>query len=188
MQHPEIVASIIPSSRFLERRLANMAVAQQARNVVELGPGTGGTTRAILNVLPENARLLAIELNREFVSLLNSDPHPALSVYEGSAEDLAPALQEHGMGPPDMVYSGIPFSNMPRETGLSILQAVWDNLAPGGTFVAYQFRSRVARLGREIMGEPESALEVLNLPPTRIFRWRKPAAAKAPLDADKAAS
>ncbi len=81
-----------------------------------------------------------------------------------------------------MVYSGIPFSNMPRQMGLNILQAVWDNLAPGGNFVAYQFRSQVARLGREIMGEPETTLEVLNLPPTRIFRWRKPAEMDAPVD------
>jgi hypothetical protein len=48
-------------------------------------------------------------------------------------------------------------------------------LAPGGSFVAYQFRDRVAMLGREIAGLPEVAIEPLNVPPIRLFHWRKPA-------------
>ena len=52
LKHPHQVASIIPSSRFLERRIIEMAEIRSARTVVELGAGTGGTTRAVLGALP----------------------------------------------------------------------------------------------------------------------------------------
>ena len=45
LKKPGQVGSIIPSSRFLERRIVRAAGIQRARLVVELGPGTGGTTR-----------------------------------------------------------------------------------------------------------------------------------------------
>jgi len=51
---------------------------------------------------------------------------------------------------------------------------VWASLAPGGRFVAYQFRGHVARLERELLGRPDTEVELLNVPPMRVYRWRKP--------------
>ena len=65
---------------------------------------------------------------------------------------------------------------MPESVGERILHEVWAALAPGGRFIAYQFRDRVAVLGRRILGEPEMDLELLNVPPMRVYRWRKAAA------------
>jgi phosphatidylethanolamine/phosphatidyl-N-methylethanolamine N-methyltransferase len=174
LRHPELVASIIPSSRFLERRLIDTALISRARLVVELGPGTGGTTRAILEALPADSKLLAIEITPEFVSLLKNHPDSRLTVHPGSAEHIREALSLHGLGRPDVVVSGIPFSTMPLELGRRIIGAVWSCLAPGGHFVAYQFRDRVALLGRKLLGQPKVELELLNVPPMRIYHWCKP--------------
>jgi phosphatidylethanolamine/phosphatidyl-N-methylethanolamine N-methyltransferase len=174
LRHPELVASIIPSSRFLERRIIDTALISQARLVVELGPGTGGTTRAILNALPTDGKLLAIEITPEFIALLNSHPDPRLTIHHGSAEHIREALSLHGLSRPDVVVSGIPFSTMPQEVANRILAAVWSSLAPGGQFVAYQFRDRVALLGRKLFGRPKIEMELLNVPPMRIYQWRKP--------------
>ncbi|HTP97136.1 MAG TPA: methyltransferase type 12 [Burkholderiales bacterium] len=176
VRNPELVGSVIPSSRFLSRRLAEAATLAKARVVVEFGPGTGGTTRAILDALPDDARLLAIEINPDFVSLLGTDRDPRLIVHRGSAEHVGDAIAQYGLDAPDVVISGIPFSTMPRALGRRILHAVWSCLAPGGTFVAYQFRESVARLGRELLGQPEVELELLNVPPVRVYSWRKPSA------------
>jgi phospholipid N-methyltransferase len=73
-----------------------------------------------------------------------------------------------------VILSGIPFSTMPAEIGSRILAAVWEALAPGGRFVAYQLRARVAELGREVLGRPEVGYEFLNVPPMRVYCWRKP--------------
>lgn len=180
IRNPDLVGSVIPSSRFLERRIIETGDVAHAKVVVELGPGTGGTTRAILEALPPEGRLLAIEIDPKFADRLRHDADPRLLVYTGSAADIQKALDAHGLAGADVVFSGIPFSTMPRELGLSILEAVWASLAPGGRFVAYQFRDRVAVLGRKLFGRPEVEMEVLNIPPTRVFHWRKPAAKNGP--------
>ena len=75
-----------------------------------------------------------------------------------------------------MVLSGIPFSTMPAAVGRQIISEVWSFLVPGGQFIAYQFRDRVAVLGKEIIGRPRVEVEFLNVPPMRFFCWNKPLA------------
>lgn len=174
LQHPDQVGSIIPSTRFLEQRIVDVASVAKARSVVELGPGTGGTTQAILDALLDDARFLAIELNPEFVSLIKSNPDPRLIVHQGSAEQIEQALALYDMAGPDVVVSGIPFSTMPNKLAHRILQGIWACLAPGGHFLAYQFRGRVVDLGQEYFGKPEVKVELLNVPPVRLYHWRKP--------------
>ncbi len=174
LRQPRDVGSVIPSSRFLERRMVRMAGIAQAQSVVELGPGTGGTTRAILAAMPESATLLAIELDPAFADHIREIDDRRLIVHQGSAEQLAELIAAHRLRPPDAILSGIPFSTMPREAGTRIVEAVRDVLAPGGCFVAYQFRGAVADRARPILGEPEVSAEILNIPPMRVYRWRKP--------------
>jgi phospholipid N-methyltransferase len=174
LRHPSVVGSITPSSRFLERRIVAKSGIAQARMVVELGPGTGGTTQAILNALPDSSRLLALEIDPNFAAALKSLPDPRLHVHLGSAEQIGDALAHYGLQRPDAVVSGIPFSTMPAEDGRRILRAIWACLQPGGCFVAYQFLKRVAELDQATLGPPEVAIEFLNVPPVRLFRWQKP--------------
>ena len=174
LRKPRQVGSIIPSSRFLERRIARAAGIERARVVVELGPGTGGTTRALLRQMRPDARLLAIEIDPDFVSVLrrlNADPR--LIVHQGSASDLRQALPKHELGAPDVILSGIPFSTMSRPLGREILRAVHDVLEPGGVFVAYQVRDRVKTLGSEVFGRAQTDMVLLNVPPMRVYRWEK---------------
>jgi phospholipid N-methyltransferase len=179
LTRPKEVGSILPSSRFLERRVVRLADVRQARTLVELGPGTGGTTRAILRAMAPAARLLAIEINSRFAHLLRRMPDARLAVHQGSAAEIAQALAAHDLPPADAILSGIPFSTMPRQLGLDILRSVHDSLVPGGVFVAYQVRDRVEDLGRCVFGDAQVQTVMLNVPPMRIYRWRKPAADQA---------
>lgn len=176
LTRPKEVGSIIPSSRFLERRVVRVADVREARTIVELGPGTGGTTRAILKAMAAQARLLAIEINPRFAQLLERIPDRRLTVHEGSAAEIAEALSAHGLPPADAILSGIPFSTMPRDLGFDILRSVHDSLAPGGVFVAYQVRDRVEDLGRHVFGHAQVQTVMLNVPPMRVYRWRKSSA------------
>jgi phospholipid N-methyltransferase len=174
LKRPREVGSIIPSSRFLERRVVRFAAVNEARTVVELGPGTGGTTRAVLRAMRADAKLLAIEINPRFAQLLRQTiSDPRLCVYEGSAADLPDALRLFSLPAPDLVLSGIPFSTMPRGVAISILRAAHAALAPEGRFVAYQVRDRVELLGREVFGPARVETELLNLPPMRVFGFGK---------------
>jgi phosphatidylethanolamine/phosphatidyl-N-methylethanolamine N-methyltransferase len=174
LNQPKQVGSIIPSSAFLERRLVRTSAIAQARTVVELGPGTGGTTKALLKALPPDGHLLAIEIDRRLADIVRSEIRdPRLIVHQGSAEQIALALAQHDLPAPEVVISGIPFSTMPRQIGKKILREIRTALAPGGRFVAYQVRDRVAVLGRDFFGDAESDIELLNVPPIRIWCWRK---------------
>ncbi|MBI5581418.1 MAG: methyltransferase domain-containing protein [Deltaproteobacteria bacterium] len=175
LRHPALIGSVIPSSRFLERRIIQAAGIAHSRSVVELGPGTGGTTRAILRALPRQAHLLAIEINPDFVNYLKAYPDPRLDVYLGSAEHIRSALETVNHTRPDAVVSGIPFSTMPAEAGRRILREIWCCLAPGGRFVAYQLMQSVAFLEPLLLGDPHVQLELLNVPPLRVYSWQKPA-------------
>ncbi len=174
LQHPDQVGSVIPSSSRLEQRLVRSAALADARCVVELGPGTGGTTRAFLRALPATARLLAIELNPMFHARLGAQLRdPRFSVQLGSAEQIAEFLAAHRLPAPDAVISGIPFSTMPADVADRIAAAIARVLTPGGRFVAYQVRAHVADYTRPHLGEPAKAWEWINIPPVRVFTWRK---------------
>jgi len=176
LTRPKEVGSIIPSSRFMEKRITKTAELDSAKLAIELGPGTGGTTRALLRKMRPDATLLAIEINPDFVSLLKRTiDDPRLIVHHGSAADIPSALEAHDLPAPDVILSGIPFSTMDRELGLAILRSVHDNLAPDGRFVAYQFRDRVESLGRGVFGRAQVQTELLNMPPMRVYRWDKTA-------------
>jgi phospholipid N-methyltransferase len=174
LARPKEVGSVIPSSRFMERRIVRCAEIPKARVVVELGPGTGGTTKALLRALPSNATLLAIEINPRLAERVRERiQDPRLRVHCGSATELEDALDHHDLPAPDVVVSGIPFSTMPPRIGRDVVLAVREALAAGGLFVAYQVRDRVAELGTEAFGPPRVEREVRNVPPMRVYRFEK---------------
>jgi phospholipid N-methyltransferase len=173
LERPKEVGSIIPSSRFLERRIVRAARVENAKVIVELGPGTGGTTRALLRAMRPDAHLLSVEVNPRFVDLLKKIDDPRLLVHLGSAAEIRATLDRYELAAPNVILSGIPFSTIARQAGRDILRSVHDSLPSGGLFVAYQVRDRVESLGREVFGRARVQTEIFNVPPMRVYRWEK---------------
>ena len=175
VRNPAQVGSIYPSSRRLEQRLVRSARISEARTVVELGPGTGGTTAAFLQAMSPTAKLLAIELDGDFYQHLSTSiPDPRFNLELGSAEHLTDFLAARHMPAPDAIISGIPFSTMPPEVSERVAAAIARVLRPGGRFVAYQVRAHVAGFVSPYLGQPDKCWEVVNVPPVRVFTWVKP--------------
>jgi phospholipid N-methyltransferase len=173
LKHPLQIGSIIPSSRFLEQRILEAAAIASARTIVELGSGTGGTTRAILRAMPQHARLLSIEINPHFHALVSSIEDDRLIAHLGDACGLKEIISIYGLGAPEAVVSGIPFSTMNHSEGSRIIETISLLLAPNGRFVAYQVSKRVASLCRPFLGSEQIAVELLNIPPMRVYKWEK---------------
>lgn len=173
LRHPLQIGSIIPSSRFLEQRIVTAAGVASANVVVELGPGTGGTTRAILRTMPQHAKLLSIEINPHFHALMSSIEDDRLIAHLGSACELRRIISMYDLDAPNVIVSGIPFSTMSHSAGSQILEAVSSLLAHNGHFVAYQVSNRVATLCQPFLGVGRATTELLNIPPMRIFQWDK---------------
>ncbi len=146
----------------------------QARTVVELGPGTGGTTAALLRAMRPSARLLAIELDPRFHGHVARRLHDArLHLALDSAQRLEALLAAHGLDAADAIISGIPFSTLPRPAAEQVAAAVARALRPGGRFVAYQVRASVEDYLCPHLGPAQRAWEWRNLPPVRVFTWTR---------------
>lgn len=172
LRNPREVGSIIPSSRFLTRRVMDCGRVRTARVIVELGPGTGVLTRQMLEVMRPDAKLVAVEISSDFADLLETTIQDSrLHVIRGSAAELEKALASIDEPRVDLVVSGIPFSTMGSGEGHRTLQAAKAVLGPGGRFVAYQFRSAVRRLAEPVFGRPETHSGFWNIPPMRIYVW-----------------
>jgi phosphatidylethanolamine/phosphatidyl-N-methylethanolamine N-methyltransferase len=173
LKNPARVSSVMPSSRFLERRLIERARIADARLVVELGSGTGGTTRALLAAMRPDAKLLSIEIESDFHALVQAIGDERLIAHCGTAADLPALLARYELGAPDAVVSGIPFSTIDPVIADSIAQGIHRALPTGGRFVAYQFRDHVARVTRPYLGTAHCAAVWLCVPPMRVFSWHK---------------
>jgi phosphatidylethanolamine/phosphatidyl-N-methylethanolamine N-methyltransferase len=174
LRKPAQVGSVVPSSGRLKNRLVRSAAIRDARVVVELGPGTGGTTLALLQAMHPAARLLAIELDTDFHRYLQRSLHdPRLILEQGSAERIAEFLALHGLAAPDAIVSGIPFSTMPPDVAAAIAETASRLLRPGGRLVAYQVRAHVAEYVSPHLGPAHKAWEPVNVPPVRVFTWVK---------------
>lgn len=176
LERPKEIAYILPSSPALERRIARVCDLSTAKIVIELGPGTGGTTLALLRHMAPTARLMAIEINPRLADgVRDRIDDPRLTVHTGDACKIEEALALHNIEAPDVVVSGIPFSCLPVSVGEGIQRSIHGALAPGGRFVAYQLRDAVAKIGSGVFGPPQKCWEWVNLPPVQIFRFDKTA-------------
>ncbi len=173
LKHPLQIGSIIPSSRFLERRIVEAAGITSTDVIIELGPGTGGITRAILHAMPQHSKLLSVEINEHFNSVVRKIKDNRLIAHLGSAIELKEIMSTYGLEAPNAIVSGIPFSTMSHSDGSQILETVASVLAPNGRFVAYQVSNQVAHLCRPFLGTGQVSNEFLNIPPMRIYEWVK---------------
>jgi len=169
-RHPRMLGSIVPSSRFLIRQLLEPVDWARARVLVEYGPGVGNITGQILERMRPDALLIAIETNPEFVRFLRASfPDERLKVVHGSAESVDTILAELGAGRAHYIISGIPFSTIPAAQRERILRKTCQALEPRGTFLVYQFSTRVLADLRRIFGYVRRAFQPLNVLPAHLF-------------------
>ncbi len=173
LKHPRMLGSVIPSSRFLIDKVLAPVDWARARVLVEFGPGVGTITTQILKRMGPGARLLAIEMNKDFVQYLRESIHdPRLEVVHGSAADIGTLLAERGLGSADYVFSGIPFSTMPEDVRVGIVKSTADAVSRDGAFVVYQFSPKVRGYLERAFASVKTGFEPLNVPPAQIFVCR----------------
>jgi phospholipid N-methyltransferase len=169
-RHPLMLGSIVPSSRFLIRQLLEPVDWAQARVIVEYGPGVGVITAEVLRRMRPDAILIAIETNPDFVTYLrDSIKDERLHVVEASAESVDEILERYGHSNASYVISGIPFSTIPAPVRERILLKTCEVLKPGGSFLVYQFSSRVLEDLQRIFRYVRRKFEPLNVLPAHLF-------------------
>jgi phospholipid N-methyltransferase len=158
--------------------VVQMAEISKAKAVVELGPGRGGFTEAILKSLPPGSIFFALDINRIFVKHTRKRC-PGATILHGNALDLKGHLLEQGIESCDAIISGLPFSVIDEEVQAQILKAVQEALSPEGRFVTYTYAHRTKSLGHfklkqslsSVFEKSDRSLLVWkNIPPAYVYR------------------
>ncbi len=177
LKHPGMLGSVIPSSRFLVKKLLGPVDWGSARHFVEYGPGVGTISRQILSRMHKDARLLVIELNEDFVRYLRrSIDDPRLVVHHGSAGDVDRIMEDLGWQGFDYGFSGIPFSTLPAEIRNDILSKTRECMQPDGEFLVFQFSNRVMPHLQQTFDRVEKDYELRNVLPAHCYRCSSSAA------------
>jgi phospholipid N-methyltransferase len=170
IKHPRMLGSVVPSSRFLIDGLLQGIQWQQARIIVEYGPGIGNFTAEILKRMRPDAQLIAIEMNPDFVDFLRvTYPDPRLRVVYDSAASTQQILRRLGYTRADYIISGLPFSTMPATVREEILRTTHTVLEPEGAFVLFQYSTRLLPDLQRIFRHVRRRFEPLNILPAQIF-------------------
>lgn len=164
------VASIMPSSKFLVRRVCRRMDFSERRVVVEYGPGLGVFSEYILKQMGPEDRLLLIEANPKFVDKLRklAAGDPRVEVYHEKAQNVEEVLEAAGELAADYVLSGIPFSFLDEEVKHELIDTTKSILKPGGKFLVYQHYNHMEEPLNEHFEHVEKDFQLLNIPPIHI--------------------
>lgn len=165
-----MVGSVIPSSRFLSKKMLEPINFDQAKVIVELGPGTGVFTKELLSKMSANCHLVVIELNDAFFNDLQQKiDHPNLHLVHGSAGDLTSILQRFNLAKADYILSSLPLTNFPVALRNSILEAIKGNLVEEGKFIQFQYTRGLKKLYGAHFEQVHIDYTILNFPPAFVY-------------------
>lgn len=170
---PKAVGAIIPTSTITARRMASVVDPASGKPVLELGPGTGVITKAILErgIKPEN--LVSIEYSREFIDRLETD-FPGVNFIHGSAFDLESVLAPWKGQTFDSVVSAIPMLNFPAEERVALMEQLLDLLAPGRPVMQITYGALPpVPAGRGAYSFERSDFIMRNIPPANLWIYRR---------------
>jgi len=175
LEHPRMVGSIIPSSRFTVEKMLAPVDWDQCQLFVEYGPGVGTFCQPVLDRLPRDGTLIVIDTNPLFIDYLRRTFADSRFVpVLGSAEEVEAIVKANGFEHADYVLSGLPFSTLPDGLGPKIAANTHNILRPGGGFLVYQFSARARDFMARHFRHIDSGFEWLNILPCKLFwGWKR---------------
>lgn len=173
LERPLSTGAVTPSGRVLARTMARYVSPGMAGPVVELGPGTGPVTEALIakGIAPE--RLVLVEFNPTFCQLLRTR-FPAATVVQGDAYGMRRLLTGLLQQPAAAIVSGLPLVTKPVRMRLRLLRDALELLRPGAPFVQFTY-AVVPPIPNRLAGVRAEASERIwkNMPPARVWVYRK---------------
>ncbi|MER8832769.1 class I SAM-dependent methyltransferase [Mesorhizobium sp. M0045] len=170
---PKAVGSIVPTSSVTARKMASIVDPKSGLPVLEVGPGTGVITRAILaqGIKPEN--LYAVEYSTDFVRHLRQ-LYPGVNVIEGDAFNLDATLGDKRDLIFDSVISGVPLLNFPVAQRIAYVESLLDRIPAGRPIVQLTY----GPLSPIPPGRGDYTVEhfhfvIRNIPPTQLWIYRR---------------
>jgi len=172
-ERPLSTGAVTPSGKILARTMARYVDPHSDGPVVELGPGTGPVTEALVEAGVAPSRLVLVEFNPTFCRILRAR-YPEATVVQGDAYSLRRLLETLLLQPAAAVVSGLPLVTKPIKMRLRLIRDAFDLMLPGAPFVQFTY-SVASPLPRRLGGFSAEAPERiwLNLPPARVWVYRR---------------
>src|SRR4051812_33105520 len=173
LEKPLATGAVMPSGKLLARAMARLVDDERAGPVVELGPGTGPVTEALVTRGIDPARLVLVEFNPDFCRLLRSR-YPTATVVQGDAYGMRRLLEGALKQPAAAVVSGLPLVTKPMRMRVRLLQDALSVMLPRAPFIQFTYSTMppipetLARVATEA-----SERIWMNLPPARVWVYRK---------------
>jgi len=172
IEKPLTTGAVMPSSKVLARTMAAYVDPKSHGPVVELGPGTGAVTQALVDRGIGPARLVLVEFNPTFCRMLRAR-YPAATVVQGDAYRLRHLLESTLREPADAIVSGLPLVTKPMRTRVRLISEAMTLLRPGAPFVQFTYAmGPPIPKGLNGIRTEASPLIWLNLPPARVWTYR----------------
>ena len=174
IDRPRLTGSVAPSGRFLARAMAHPVDPSRDGLVIELGPGTGPVTQALIERGIARDRLALVEYDHGFCRLLGQR-FGGVRVIQGDAYDLPKTLADLVGRPVIAVVSSLPLLNQPPARRIKLIEDAFGLMGPQGLMVQFTYGAG-SPIPREACAQRFSAHCTApiwrNLPPARVWTYR----------------
>jgi phosphatidylethanolamine/phosphatidyl-N-methylethanolamine N-methyltransferase len=172
IEGPKQVGAILPTSAVTAKVMASVITPESELKVLELGPGTGAITKAILNhVAPQ--KLVSIEYSTPFYNHLTT-AFPGVHFINGDAFDLDKTLGDFNGETFDCVISAIPLLNCPMQVRIELVENLLARIPRGRPVVQISYGPI-----SPVAAKPESYtikhldFVVRNIPPAQLWTYTR---------------
>jgi len=170
---PLMTGAVYPSGKALARTMARYVNPEVPGPVVELGPGTGPVTEALLQRGVAEDRLVLVEFNPDFCRLLRKR-FPKARVIEGDAYALDRALIDI-TEPAAAIVSSLPLFTRPEAQRMALLEQAFAHMHRGCPFIQFTYATVSPMPLKSRTFEAHVSPRVwLNLPPARVWVYNQP--------------
>ncbi len=174
LKERKMVGAMAPSSKFLAKKMLARIAFDQAKVIVELGPGTGVFTQRIIEQLHPEGKLFVFELNEGFMQALKQKiKDPRVVLIHDSAENIGKHLEKHGVKQADVVVSSLPLANFPLNLKESILRESHRVLKNNSMYVQFQYSLNAKKSIKKFYSNVEITFTPVNFPPAFVYYCTK---------------
>ena len=170
LENPKGIGAIVPSSKYLTKEIIKKIDFKNSKNIVELGPGLGTFTKAILEKASDDSRIICFEVNKKFCDhIIKKFADERLIVINIGADKIRKNLKNFGIKKADCIVSGLPFRNFSKVKQKKILTEVKKAMNPKSRFILFQYTNGIRKTLYSYFNEVSRVFVPINIPPAFVF-------------------
>ncbi|MCF6321079.1 MAG: methyltransferase domain-containing protein [Rhizobiaceae bacterium] len=173
ISQPKTLGAIAPSSARMAKIMASVINVESGLPVLELGPGTGVITKAILDTGISADKVYSVEYDSCFLAGLNRR-YPGVNFLQGDAFRISQIAKELGIEQFDCVISALPLLNFSPAQRLKLVKNALKLIGNERPMVQFSYGRRPpvpARPKYFSVVHMDSVFR--NIPPARIWTYQR---------------